>query len=189
MSCLTGELLVDCVNTARAGISRIFVACACSIDSFTASNTDWSFTAVTMDTTADLFYEYQGEVEQKSFNAEGALNETGGTPSFTNTVEIKFIGMNKTNLKRLQDLVDSRKVTVIMETPNSSGAYNRAFVVGWDNLLKVDAAARPNAKAVIEGATDGENSATIILTAKHAEFIREFVGTIQTPNGAVQFGT
>lgn len=186
MSCITNDLILDCLNTARAGFSRVFLSCACSIDSFEASGVNHSFTSVTMDNSVtDLWYEYEAEVETKTLSGEGALSEVGGTPSQTYTFEFKFIGINKTNLFRLQELIDSRKITAIIESPNSTGTYNQAFVLGWDNVLGADAAARPNANLLVEGNFDGENSATIILTAKHAELIREYVGSIETYNQGV----
>lgn len=194
MPCFTDDLILSCLNTARAGFSRVFLQCACNIDSFAASGADHSFTAVTMDNSlTDVWYEYEAEVETKTVAGEGALSDVGGTPSHTYTFEMKFVGINKTNLARLQDLIDSRKVTAIIESPNSTGTYQQAFVLGWDNILGRDAASRPNANLIVEGAFDGENSATIILVAKHAELIREYVGSIETYNSGVtttvNFGT
>lgn len=184
---LSNDLLLACNETNRAGGLRVYIAESCGITSMTAGSLqDW--TAVTMDSTADVFYRFDAEFETKSLNVEGSSEN--GTPTFTNTVEFKFLGLDKTKLKRLQDLVDSRKVTAVFETTNSTGSQNRAFVIGWDNILGADAAANPNISAVIEGAIDGENSATVTLTAKHAELMRELVGSIETnSDSTVSFGS
>lgn len=185
---LANDLLLACDETNRAGGLRIYIAEACGITSMTASPTDQSFTAITMDSTADVFYRFDAEFETKSVAVEGAAEN--GTPTFTNTVEFKFLGLDKTKMKRLQDLVDSRKVTAVFETTNSAGTDNRAFVIGFDSILGADAAANINVQAVIEGPIDGENSATVQLIAKHAELMREIVGSIETnSDGTVSFGS
>jgi hypothetical protein len=184
---LSTDLLLACNETNRAGGLRIYVAATCGITSMTAGALQ-DFVSIAMDTTADVFYRFDAEFETKGINVEGAGEN--GTPTFTNVVEFKFLGLDKTKLKRLQDLIDERKVTVVFETANSTGTYKRAFVIGWDNIIGSDAGANPNANLVIEPAIDGENSATVILTAKHAELMRELVGTIETnSDGTVSFGS
>ena len=185
---LSNDLTIACTETSRASIKRIFLSPSCDITSMTASGSDMSFTAITMDSTANVWYEYEAEFETKDLNIEGAAEN--GTATFTNTVNFKVLGLDKTKLQRLQDIVDSRKVTAIVETANSSGTYNKAFVVGWDSILEKDAYATANVNAVIEANLDGDNSATVTLTAKHAELIREIVGTIETnASGTVNFGS
>lgn len=185
---LSNDLTEACNETVRAAMGRVFLSESCNITSFTADTTVQSFSAVVMDSTANLWYEYEFEFESKSFNGEG--NSDGGTSTFTNTFEGKVIGLDKTKLKRLQDLIESRKLTAIVETTNKVGTYNRAFVVGWDDVIGKDAWAKPNVNTIIEAALDGENSATLQLVAKHAELIREYVGTIETnASGTVTLGS
>jgi hypothetical protein len=183
---LAGDLLLACNEQNRAAVSRIFLIEACKIDSFTASSTNHSFTAVTTDATSDVWYEYQGEFETKGFNMEGS-NENG-TATFTNTLEAKVQGIDKTKLKRLQDMINARKVVAVFESTNKVSSNKRAFVIGWDDILGVDAAGMPNVNGVIEAALDGDNSLTFTLTAKHAELIREYVGTIAANSGTITFG-
>jgi hypothetical protein len=183
---LSGDLLLACNEQNRASVSRIFLIEACKIDSFTAATTNHSFTAVTTDSSADKWYEYEGEFETKGFNMEGA-NENG-TATFTNTLEAKVFGLDKTKLKRLQDMINARKIVAVFESTNKVSTNKRAFVIGWDDILGVDAAAKPNVNGVIEANLDGDNSLTFILTAKHAELIREYVGTIAANSGTITFG-
>jgi len=184
---LSNDLVLACNETNRAGLGRIFLIEACNVASFTADSSSLSFSAVTTDTTAQTWYEYEAEFETKSLNIEGS-NE-GGTPTFTNTLEAKILGMDRTKLQRIQDFIDARKLVAIFESTNLVSANKRAYVVGWDNILTNDAAGRPNVSGAIEGALDGDNSLTFSLVAKHAELIREYRGTISTnASGTVTFG-
>ena len=141
-----------------------------------------------MSTTSDVFYEYEFEPFTKSFNGEG--NSENGTATFTNTLEGKILGLDKTKLQRVQDLIDERKLTIVFETPNSTGSNKRAFVLGYDSILEEDAFATPSANTVIEAELDGENAITVSFEAMHAELIREFVGSISTnSSGNVSFGS
>jgi len=184
---LSSDLTLACSETNRAGLGRIFLIEACNIASFTADSTALSFSAVTTDTTAQVWYEYEAEFETKSLNMEG--NADGGTPTFTNTLEAKVLGLDRTKLQRIQDFIDARKLVAVFESTNLVTNNKRAYVIGWDNILGVDAAAKPNVQGAIEGALDGDNSLTFQLTAKHAEIIREFRGSIvSNSSGTVQFG-
>ena len=184
---LSADLTLSCTQTDRASIKRIFISPTCDITSFTAGALQ-DFTAVTMDSTANTWYEFEAEFETKNLNIEGSSEN--GTATFTNSLEFTVNGLDKTKMKRLQDLVNTGKVTAIIETANSTGSYNQAFVVGWDSILEKDGFARPNINAVIEGALDGANTATATLTCKNAELVREFVGTIESFAGnTVNFGS
>lgn len=184
---ISTDLTLSCTETNRASVARIYLSPSCDITSMTADATTMSFTAITMDSTAKIWYEYEFEFENKSFNSEGAAEN--GTATFTNTLECKLLGLDKTKLQRLQDVVNSRKVTAVFETPNSTGTYNQAFVIGWDSILGKDAYGKANVNAIIEGNLDGDNSATLIITAKHAELVRELVGTITATAGTISFGS
>lgn len=184
---LSNDLTLSCAETNRAGIARVFLIEACKVASMTADSTSLSFSAVTTDSTADVWYEYEAEFETKSLNIEGA-NESG-TPTFTNTLEAKILGIDRTKLQRIQDFIDARKLVAIFESTNLVSANKRAYVIGWDNILGIDAAGKPNVNGAIEGALDGDNSLTFSLTAKHAELIREYRGTIESNgSGTVTFG-
>ena len=185
---LSNDLTLSCSETNRAGIARIFLSEACNVTSFTADSSSLSFSAVTMHSTANVWYEYEAEFETKSLNIEGS-NESG-TPTFTNTLEAKILGLDRAKLQRIQDFIDARKLVAIFESTNLAGTYKRAFVIGWDNILGVDAAGKPNVSGAIEGALDGDNSLTFSLMAKHAELIREYRGTIASNgSGTVTFGS
>ena len=63
-------------------------------------------------------------------------------------------------------------------------------MVGWDSILEKDAFATPNVNFIIEAALDGDNSATVTFTARHAELVRELVGTLESEAGNTEnFGS
>lgn len=185
---LTTDLLEQCNTQARASFARVFLISACNIDSMTASSTNQSFTAITTVATSDVFYEYQLEGQTKVLTGESE-NENG-TATFTYTFEGMVKGVNKTNLKRLQDLADERKLVAVLETANSTGTYKQAFVVGWDSIIGRDAHCKVTIPSIIEATLSGDNSATLTLVADHAELMRELVGSIETnTSGTVSFGS
>lgn len=184
---ISNDLILACNEQNRAALARIFLIETCNIDSFTAGSLQ-DFTAVTTTGGTDKWYEYEGEFKTKSLNSEGT-NENG-TATFTNTVEFKIRGVDKTKGKRLQEVIDARQVTAIVEGTNSSGTYLRAFVVGWDNIIGKEASCVANVSATIEGELSGANEYTVSLTAEHAEIVREYVGTIESnASGTVTFGS
>jgi len=183
---ISNDLILACNEQNRAALARIFVIPTCNITSFTAGSLQ-DFTAVTTGV-SDKWYEYEGEFKTKSLNSEGS-NENG-TATFTNTVEFKIKGLDKTKGKRLQELVDETKITCIVEGTNSTGTYLRAFVVGWDSIIGKEASCMTNVSASIEGELSGVNEYTITLTAQHAEIVREYVGAIESnSSGTVDFGS
>lgn len=185
---LQNDLTLSCNEQVRSSFKRIFLAPACDITAMTASTTAMAFTAITMASTADVFYEYEFEPFTTALAGEGE-NENGtatSTPTFTGQIK----GLDKTKLKRLQDVADERKIVAILESTNKAGTYNRAFVIGWDAVIGRDAAANVNINYQIEAALNGDNSATLTLSATHAEVIRELVGSIDTnSSGTVSFGS
>jgi len=182
---ISNDLILACNEQNRAALARIFLIETCNIDSFTAGSLQ-DFTAVTTGV-GDVWYEYEGEFKTKSFNSEGT-NENG-TATFTNTIEFKVRGVDKTKGKRLQEVVDAREVTAVIEGTNSTGTYLRAFVVGWDNIIGKEASCMANVNTAIEGKLSGANEYTITLTAEHAEIVREYVGSITANSGTINFGS
>jgi len=184
---LTNDLTLACGTTDRAGIVRVFLAETCDIASMTYG-ADHSITAITMSSTANVFYEFEAEADTKGLNATGS-NENG-TPAFENVVTFTIRGLDKTKLARLQELMEARKITSVIETPNSTGTYNQGFVVGWDKIRGKDAHLVPNADYKIEPTFNGANDVVVTLTGKGAEIVRELVGTIETNSSStVNFGT
>ena len=184
---ISDDLTIGCSKQDRASLARLFVIAKCDITNFTAGSLQ-DFTAVTLTTTAKVWFRYDGEFKTKSLAMEGTNDN--GTATFITTLEFKVRGMDKTVGKRAQDLVDEGKAVFIVETANSSGTDKIAFVVGWDNIIFGDAAGIPNVSGVVEGELAGDNSFTIQSVSEHAEVLREFVGTIDTnTDGVVSFGT
>ena len=184
---LSNDSTISCDKQDRAALARLFLSEKCDIDGFTAGSLQ-DFTAVTLTTTAKVWFEYEGEFKSKSLNMEGTNEQ--GTATFVNTVEFKVRGIDKTVGKRMQELIDSRKVVAIIEGSNKVSSDKIGFVIGWDDIINGEAAAIPNVSGVIEGELSGANEFTIQLVAEHAEIIREFIGSIDTnSSGSVSFGT
>jgi len=135
---LTSDLIIECNKQARASLGNVYLACACEIDSFTASLTDHSFTGVATAVGFAGWAKYEFEPQKKSIEGEGVN-------------EVTF---------------------------------------GWDNIQEGDAAGVPNVTEwKIEEELDGDYSAMVEITAKHAELTREFVGSITLlDSSTVDFG-
>lgn len=183
---LSNDLVLACDETNRASLARIFFLPTCDITSMTAGSLQ-DFTAITT-ATGKVWFEYEGEFKSKSLNMEGT-NENG-TATFSNTVEFKIKGLDKTKGKRLQELLSEPRLTAVVEGTNSTGSNKIGFVVGWDDILEKDASGVANVSGVIEGELGGANEYTITFTAEHAEIVRELVGTIETNSSStVTFGS
>ncbi len=185
---LTSDLIIECNKQARASLGNVYLACACEIDSFTASLTDHSFTGVATAVGFAGWAKYEFEPQKKSIEGEG-VNEDG-TPTFTYKVMGKLKAPDKDSMFVLQELLNQRRVTAIVETANKRTTDKIAFTFGWDNIQEGDAAGVPNVTEwKIEEELDGDYSAMVEITAKHAELTREFVGSITLlDSSTVDFG-
>lgn len=183
---LSNDLSLACNETNRAALARIFFIPTCEIVSMAAGSLQ-DFTAIVTVATKTWF-EYEGEFKSKSLNGEGT-NENG-TATFTNTLEFKIKGLDKTKGKRLQELLEEPRLTAVIEGTNITGSNKIGFVVGWDDILNEDASGRASVSYVIEGELGGANEYTVSFVAEHAEIVRELVGTIDTnASGTVTFGS
>ena len=73
---------------------------------------------------------------------------------------------------------------------DSTGSYNRAIVVGWDEIFLDKAALRAAITETLEAERQGLNSYTITATGEGGELAREFIGTIESnASGTVNFGS
>jgi len=189
MAELSNDILLTCDDeNRRGGIKRIFVINRENVTSFTAGGTDHDYTAVTLDATSDVWFEIQIDDESGSMIAEGSREN--GSSLQEHTVEALAPRIEKVKAKTLQDLFTSCKIIVIVETYVSSGTYNKAFVVGYDELLGSDAALRANITTTLEAELQGQNAYTISMTGKSGEIAREYVGDIETnSSGTVSFGS
>lgn len=188
MAELSSDILVDCESeNRRGGIKRIFVANRENITSFTAGALQ-DYTSVTMDATSDVFFEIQIDDEGGSMIAEGSREN--GSSLQEHTVEAMIPKLDKTKAFTLQALFTSCKVVAIVETYISTGSYNQAFVVGYDEILGSDAALRASVTTTLEAELQGQNAYTLTMSGKSGEIAREFVGSISTnASGTVNFGS
>ena len=188
MAELSLDILVDCDSeNRRGGIKRIFVANRENITSFTAGSLQ-DYTAVTMDATSDVFFEIQTDDQGASYNAEGSIEN--GSSMQEHTIEARIPKLDKTKAFALQQLFTSCKVVAIFETYTSTGTYNQAFVVGYDELLGSDAALRANVTTTLEEGLQGLNAYILTMNGMGGEVAREYVGSIDSnASGTVNFGS
>jgi hypothetical protein len=98
--------------------------------------------------------------------------------------------MEKTKAQGINAYVQSCGLVVIFETYNKETTENKAFVLGFDEIMGVDAHVDAIASEVIEGEVQGQNGYTVTFSGKQAELLREFVGSIDTnASGSVSFGS
>lgn len=188
MAELSSDILVTCSDwNRRGGIKRIFVANRENITSFTAGSVQ-DYTAVTMDATSDVFFEIQVDDEGASYVGESSVEN--GSSMVSHTIEARIPKLDKAKAFTLQALFTSCKVVAIIETYISTGSYNQAFVVGYDEIMGEDAALMAAVSATIEAELQGQNAYTLTMTGKGAEVVREYVGAISTnASGTVNFGS
>lgn len=187
MAELANDILVDCDSeNRRGGIKRIFVSNRENITSFTAGSLQ-DYTAVTMDATSDVFFEIQ--IDDQGGSIVGESSKENGSSMIDYTVEARIPKLDKTKAFSLQALFTSCKVVAIVETYTSTGSDNQAFVVGYDEILKADAALNCAVSTTLEAELQGQNAYTLIMNGMSAELNREFVGSISTnASGSVSFG-
>jgi hypothetical protein len=70
----------------RGGIKRVFVINKDDVTTFTASTDNHSYTAVTLSTTDDKFFEIEGELETKLYSSEGSREN--GSISYETSLEV-----------------------------------------------------------------------------------------------------
>lgn len=189
MANIDEDILITCADeNRRGGIKRVFLANADKIASFTAHGSNHSYTAVTMDSTADEWFEVQGEFEKKVLTGEGSI-ENGSSVS-TNTLTIHVPKIEKVKGNAIQELFNSCKVVAIVETYTDTGTYKQALVIGYDDILGLDAGLRMSVNQSVEGELQGLNGYDLTFTGKSAEVFREFVGAITSnSSGNVSFGS
>ena len=156
MAELSNDILVTCDDeNRRGGIKRIFVINRENVTSFTAGALQ-DYTAVTLDATSDVFYEIETMDEGGSLTGESSREN--GSSMVEYSVEASIPKLDKTKALALQQLFTSCKVIAIVETYISTGTYNQAFVVGYDEILTTDAALECAVSTVLEAELQGQNA-------------------------------
>ena len=185
---IANDVLIACADeTRRSGVKRIFVAPACEIVSFTPGVADHEYTAVTHVNVGDVFYEIEGEFETKPFTGEGTT-ENGSNVS-ENSLEVFIPRMEKAKAKELNDLFAGGKVVVVFSVYDVATANDRAFVMGYDEILMLDAACRATVNQTLEAELQGQNGYAVTFSGKQTELLREYNGDIETnSSGTVSFG-
>ena len=189
MAEITTDILLACNDeNRRGGIKRVFVINKDDITSFTASTDNHSYTAVTLSSTDDKFFEIEGELETKSYSSEGSREN--GSISYETSLEVFAPKMEKVKAKGINSYVESCGLVVVFETYNKETNDNKAFVLGYDEIMGVDASVDAIANEVLEAEVQGQNGYTVTFAGKQAQPVREFVGSIETnSSGTVSFGS
>lgn len=189
MSEISTDVLINCNDeNRRGGIKRVFVINKDDITSFTVStDPEHAYTAVTLAATDDKWYEIEGELETKSFSSEGSREN--GSIAYENTLEVFSPRMEKDKAYGLNAYIQSCGLVVIFETYNKETSENKAFVLGWDEIMGADAHVDAIANEVLESELQGQNGYTVTFAGTSAELKYEFVGSIDTnSSGSVSFG-
>ena len=188
MAEISNDILVTCDDeNRRGGIKRIFAINRENVVSFTAG-AGHEYTSVTLSATSDVFYEIQIDEETGSMINEGSREN--GSSLFDNVLEAMLPRLDKAKAQTLQSYFTSCKIIFIVETYISTGSNNQAFVVGYNEILKGDAAMRVNVTETLEAELQGQNAYMITANGRSAETKREYFGTIDTnSSGTVTFGS
>lgn len=175
------DITQSCDNAFRAGVLEFYVNTACGFTAATASASNHSFTAIT---TAADWVKIEADTDTISFDFAGG-SKGSGTVTFT----AEFEGLNKTTMHGLNEILITRKVSIIMVTNNSTGTNPQAFVLGYDSIRGNNSYLTPSVGAMIEAdMIEGKNAQTITFTGVMAEPPREMVGDIYYNSGIVSFG-
>ena len=98
--------------------------------------------------------------------------------------------MEKVKAAGLNSYIESCGLIVIFETYNKETNDNKAFVLGYDEIMQKDASVDAIANEVLEAELQGQNGYTVTFAGKQAQLLREFVGSIETnSSGTVSFGS
>lgn len=175
---ITGDVLITCDDkTRRAGSKTVYMQHYTNITSFTAGS-DHEYTGVTMDTTADKWFEIGNDFETIAIENEG--NRENGSSISETSITIRVPKMEKSKGTQMQKLFEGCEVVVIIEDYNGN-----AFVHGWSELMEGDAALLASISEIREAELNGYNGYEIVLTGKTEELAREFTGTIQLNQGSI----
>tara|TARA_R110000772_G_scaffold5658_2_gene20234 strand:- start:2993 stop:3562 length:570 start_codon:yes stop_codon:yes gene_type:complete len=185
MAEITTDVLISCADeNRRGGIKGVYVINKDDIVSFTASATNQSYTAVTLSTTNDVFYEIEGELETKVYSSEGSREN--GSISYETSLEVFTPKMEKVKAFGINEYVESCGLVIIFETYNKATTENIAFVLGYDEIMGTDASVNAVTNEVLEGELQGQNGYTVTFAGKQAQLLREFVGTITLNGGTTK---
>jgi len=188
MSEISTDVLINCNDeNRRGGIKRVFVINKDDIQSFTVStDPEHAYTAVVLEDTDAVWYEIEGELQTKSFSSEGSREN--GSIAYENTLEVFSPRMEKVKAYGLNQYIQSCGLVVIFETYNKETTENKAFVLGYDEIMGVDAHVDAIANEVLEAEVQGQNGYTATFAGTGAELKYEFVGSIVANSGTVNFG-
>ena len=180
MSCLiNANIRVACTDEATSGgIVNVYVASRDDITSFTAG-TPHRYTAVTMASTANVFYEF----ETQDFSTTATFTSTtedNGSKTVALNVEGFIPNQDGTKGAPLQDFLCSCKAIMVVKYANGN-----SFVYGYDeDILK---------KAALSGEVDGEvgaglgdaNGYTFRGVGTSREIPRQFAGVLPLDGGSI----
>ena len=96
--------------------------------------------------------------------------------------------MEKVKAAGINSYVQSCGLVVVFVTYNKETNENKAFVLGWDEIMEKDAHVDAIANEVLEAELQGQNGYTVTFAGKQAQLLREFVGTIDTNGGSISLG-
>lgn len=180
MACACSDLILSCADENAVGsFLKLWVIPFDEIVSFTASTSDHSFTAVTTTSTAACFIEVQGKIDNKSYASETI--DSAGRAVQNRTISVVVPKLDKEKAFILECLRECRVVVILEDY------QGEAFVVGYDDLLKADAALKLAISESKEATIEGLNAYTLLFTGKSIEIARQYCGSFETSAGTKTF--
>jgi len=180
--CLTSGITITCADEiVRGGLRNLYLINKESITTFTAGSSH-DYTAVSVGGTGASYQWHKFEFldETGGLTHEQAINDNRSKPITTN-ITATFPREDRTKALALQKAIDCCGLVAIAETFSGE-----AFVVGYDEVVNakgVNAAANGD----IGPTLDDNNAYLFRLEGKQYELPRQYVGTIETSDGQVQF--
>lgn len=181
MSLLDAGYALTCTDESTiGGVRRLFLINREKVNAFVVdSGGDYAYTDVDVDSTADPTSQWhEFEFLDYTLNAtfENSLEDNG-----TNFVSYTITGFiphqEKTKAEKLQKAIKSCKLIAIVE--NNEG---EAFVYGYDEKLKVNAALRAAANGETGADLADRNGYEFRLEGRGSDIPRQFIGDIVTSN-------
>ena len=176
---ISNDIILTCDDeNRRAGFKRLFAIDQTQITDFTAGALQ-DYNAVTVVTAATDFFQ---EIQFDEFGCSyaGESSKENGSSTIEHTVEAVIPKMEKVKGLVIQELFTSCRLILVAETFISTGSFNQAFVIGFDEILGSTAALTAAVNGAIEAELAGQNAYTVSMKGMGAEVIREFVGAIPT---------
>ena len=174
---LAADISITCDDkNRRGGFKYIYLSNETEVASFTAG-TGLDYTAVTM-VASEEFYRVEFDNEGAGLTSEGATDNGSTLQNWTLTLSLPKI--EATKAANIQDLFGGCRVIAVAQTFTGD-----AIVLGYDEVLGLDAAGIVSVNQDIEAEIGGNNGYTITITGQQAELFYAYNGDLPYAGGTV----